>query len=215
MKKKVVVLMGILAISASMLFAGCGSSKSVSVGDGRDTEESTKKEYDTEEEPETEYIPEEETEENNFNEHEDWETYYGSGYSIQLSDDWEEVDVAGTEYAFTHLSTAADGFAENITTTTQDISAYNMDIEQYKDLSLQQLEQLGYDVVETESLKLNGTFGYYVLSIVEQQGITCYVAQWFTVVDDTAYIFTAACDEDGYYAIEDEIDEILETFVVY
>ncbi|MDE7430944.1 MAG: hypothetical protein K2N34_03380, partial [Lachnospiraceae bacterium] len=146
--------------------------------------------------------------------HDDWEEYYGVGYSIRLSSDWTETEVAGAELAFAHMSTATDGFAENITTATQDISAYNMDFEEYKDLSLKQLEQLGYDIVEQEAVEVNGVDGYCVVSTVEQQGIKCYIKQWFTVVDDTAIILTIACDEDGYNDLEDEIDEIIETLVI-
>lgn len=222
MKKKIVVLMGVLMVSASMLFAGCGSSKKVSgkndketteekkiKGDDDEDETTEKKKSDEDETTKKKNSDEDETKNNSPVGHDDWEEYYGTGYSIRLSSDWTETDVSGAELAFAHMSTAADGFAENITTATQDISAYNMDMEEYKDLSLKQLEQLGYEIVETEAVEVNGTEGYCVVSTVEQSGVKCYIKQWFTVEDDTAIILTAACDESGYNDLEDEIIETL------
>lgn len=217
MKKKIVVLMGVLMVSASMLFAGCGSSKTVSSKSNKETEEETKKksqEDETEEETEeeTEDETEEETKEKKTSaSHDDWTAYEGTGYTISLSDDWTKTDVNGAEMAFAHLSTSSDGFAENINTITQDISAYDMDLEEYKELSIKQYEQIGYDLVDIQSMEVNGEDGYYVITTVEESGVTCYIAQWFTVVDDAAYVFTFAADEEGFDELEDEVIEIFET----
>lgn len=222
MKKKIVILMGVLMVSASMIFTGCGTSKSVSSKNEKETgDETTKKKNVSEKETEDE-TEEETTKKKNVSEkettekkssasHDDWTEYSGTGYTISLSDDWTEAEVASTELAFTHAGTSADGFAENINTITQDISAYNMDLEKYKELSLQQYEQIGYDLIDIKSMEVDGEDGYYVTTSVEESGITCYIAQWFTVIDDTAYIFTFAADEDGFDELEDEVIEIFET----
>lgn len=214
MKKKIVVLMGVLMISASMLFAGCGSSKTVSSKNDKETEEETKKktaEKDTEDDTEDETEEETTKEKKSSATHDDWTVYEGTGYTISLSDDWTKTDVAGAEMAFAHLSTATDDFAENINTITQDISAYDMDLEKYKELSLQQYEQIGYDLVDIKSMEVDGEDGYYVITTVEESGVTCYIAQWFTVVDDIAYVFTFAADEAGFDELEDEVIEIFES----
>lgn len=73
----------------------------------------------------------------------DWEEYYGLGYSLKLSPEWKEIEYEGMELSFVHSSTAADGTVENINTVTQDISEYDLDLESYLDLSLQQYEEMG------------------------------------------------------------------------
>lgn len=37
------------------------------------------------------------------------------------------------------------------------------------------------------------------------------MAQYFTVIDDSAYIFTFAADEDGFDELEDEVIDIYNT----
>lgn len=227
MKKKITVLMGVLVISVSMLFTGCRS-VSVSGKGEKETEETKKKnkatEKDTEDETTkknkpTERDTEEETEEETTqksSEHDDWSEYYGTGYSISLSSDWiEKSDVEGTELGFAHFGTSADGFTENINALTQDTSSFDMDLDDYKDISLQQYKQLGYDVIDISSKTVNGKKGYYLTTTVEQSGTTCYLAQWFTLVDDTAYVFTFAGDEDGFDELENEVIEIFETIEIY
>ncbi|MBQ3584803.1 MAG: hypothetical protein IJA27_08825 [Lachnospiraceae bacterium] len=227
MKKKMFALMGILTLSSMMLFTGC---RSTSVSSGKSEkktteEETTKKstkstEDETEEEETTKKSTkstEDETEKETEKEtkeavsHDDWSAFYGTGYTLYISDDWTETEASGTEVAYLYMDTASDGFAENINAMTQDLSAYDMDLESYKELSLNQYEQLGYDVLECEPMTVNdGTEGYYCVSSVVESGITCYIAQYFTVVDETAFIFTFAADSDGYAELEDEVIEIYE-----
>ena len=140
-----------------------------------------------------------------------WQEYSGSGYSFKLSSDWEEMDYEAAEMAFVHSSTAADGFAENINVMTQDTSAYDMDLESYLELSLDQYDSLGYNVVDYKHMTVNGVKGYYCVTSTEVQSVTCYVSQYFTIIDDTAYIFTFAADNDGFSELEEEVKDIYRT----
>ena len=145
----------------------------------------------------------------------DWEEYYGLGYSLKLSSAWKEMEYEAAELAFVHSSTAGDGFAENINVMTQDTSAYDMDLESYLDLSLQQYDTLGYDVIDYKHMTVNGVKGYYCVTSTEVQSVTCYISQYFTIIDDTAYIFTFAADSDGFYELEDEVKDIYRTIEFY
>lgn len=141
----------------------------------------------------------------------DWEEYSGTGYSFKLSSSWEKTDNASAELAFVHTSTAADGFAENINTMTQDVSAFDVDLESYLDISLEQYETLGYEVVDYKHMTVDGVKGYYCITSAEVQSVKCYVSQYFTIIDDTAYIFTFASDSDGFNELEEEVKDIYRT----
>lgn len=141
-----------------------------------------------------------------------WTEFRGTGYSIYLDgDEWTKTSLAGSELAFTHLGTAVNGFTENINIITQDTSAYDIDLEAYKDLSLQQYDQLGYDLIEVEDMEINGQEGYYIVTSTVQDGTKCYIAQWFTLINDTAYVYTFAADEEDFDDLESEVMMIYDT----
>lgn len=141
----------------------------------------------------------------------DWVKYYGVGYSFKISPDWKETDNESAEVSFIHTRTAADGFIENISVATQDTSVYDMDLEDYLEVSLKQYETLGYDVLECDSMIVNGVEGYYCETTTEVESVDCYLSQYFTIIDGTAYIFTFAGDIDGYYELKDEVKDIYRT----
>lgn len=163
-----------------------------------DEEETTKKKSD-----DTDiYIPE------------GWSKVSGDGYSYYIDKSaWTETSIAGSNSAYTHLGTAVNNFTENINVMIQDTKAYQLDLEGYKDLSLQQYDQIGYELVGIDELRINGVDGYYVVTSTEQMGMECYVAQWFTLLDDKAYIFTFAADEEDFGGLEDEVLDIYGTVV--
>ena len=141
-----------------------------------------------------------------------WKSYSGTGYTISLdSSEWSKMTAPkGTELAFAHASTSSDGFKENINTVVQDTSAYDMDLEGYKDLSLEQYEQLGYDLVSIEPMTVDGQEGYYVITTTESNDMVCYIAQFFTMIDTDAYVLTFAANDYDFYSMEDDVLEIFE-----
>lgn len=214
-------MLGIMVLSLSMFaLSGC---RSVTVKSGsyidekKTTEEKSTKDtsdddkdyiYDDGEDDEEKETT---TKKNNSSSKTDWKSYSGTNYSFKLSSDWTKTTNASAELAFSHLGTASDGFAENINVIVQDLSSYDIDLEGYKDLSLQQFEDLGYELESIKSMKVNGVKGYYCVTSVYESGIECYMAQYFTVIDDSAYIFTFAADEDGFDELEDEVIDIYNT----
>ncbi len=141
-----------------------------------------------------------------------WKKYSGTGYSFYIDDSsWTSMNASGAELGFAHLGTSADGFTENINTIVQDTSGYDLDLDGYKELSLEQYEQLGYTLLSIDKMTVNGQDGYYVITSVEQDDILCMVAQYFTMIDEDAYIFTFVGDEEGFDDLEEEVIEIYNT----
>jgi hypothetical protein len=241
MKKNIRFTIGSLAIALSVLgLSGCGKSVTInfdsanseiesekqtttkSSAENSDEEETTKKsskkttEYDEEEETTKKSSKKttdsyDDDDDTSTGSKSNWKTYSGTGYTIELGSDWTKTTNAAAELAFTHLGSSTDGFSENINVIVQDISAYDLDLESYLEMSLEQYEQLEYDVISYKHMTVNGVKGYYCVISTEVNSITCYISQYFTVIDDAAYVFTFAADEDGFDELEDEVKDIYKT----
>lgn len=214
MKRKVFAYLCIAVMSVSLI--GCGS-KTISSSDSpKETEttvgkdETTTKKTSTDSKEET-TSTEDETTKNSDVDTSDWTKYSGNGYSISAPKVWIKYEYEASELTLANSVTSTDSFAENISVVTQDISAYDFDLESYKDISLSQYEYLNYTVISTEKLTIDGVDGYYLVCTTEAEGILCYCSQFFTLIDDTAYIFTFAADSKGYQELSEEVLDIFST----
>lgn len=226
MKKKINVLIGVAVLLMSLFsFTGCGSSATIKgASDTTEEKTTTEEKKTTEDDLDYDYDTptkntydddddEDETTKKTSSEqiHSTWDLCSGDGYTFEISLDWTSSKNANSDVVYSHLGTATDGFTENLNVVIQDTSSYNLDLESYKDLSLEQFDELGYNLEECKHMTVNGVKGYYCETTVKQSGIDCYVAQYFTLIDDVAYVFTFAADEDGYDELIDEVIEIFET----
>jgi outer membrane biogenesis lipoprotein LolB len=142
-----------------------------------------------------------------------WKSYSGDGYSVKLSSDWSKTKGSSVvDIAFTYNGTGLNGdFAENINVVVQDLKGYDLDLESYKDLSMDQYAELDYNVDDIYKKTIDGAKGYFCKVSGEESGINCSILQYFTVIGDNAYVFTFAADEDDFDNLEDEVMEIYET----
>ena len=142
-----------------------------------------------------------------------WKSYSGDGYSVKLSSDWSKTKgSSAVDIAFIYNGTGLnDDFAENINVVVQDLKGYDLDLESYKDLSMDQYAELDYNVDDIYKKTIDGAKGYFCKVSGEESGINCSILQYFTVIGDNAYVFTFAADEDDFDNLEDEVMEIYET----
>lgn len=225
--KNIIVSVIVLSMALCMM-AGCTRTAKVKVTDSKDNEETEEKtvnkaEYDqtfdtkdglTDDEEETttkKSSSKNNNSKNNDLDMSDWKEYEGSNYSIKLSEDWLEVNYSGAELAFTYPETSKDDFSESINVVVQDLSSYDLDLESYKDLSLKQYEDLEYNIDDVYKKTIDGQKGYCFKVSCEQRGVQCKVFQFFTIIDEKAYVFTFAADVDSYSELEDEVTIIFES----
>ena len=136
--------------------------------------------------------------------------YKGTGYTIPVPKGWSEITVDNAELAFRYDATSNDKFAENFNVMLQDLSAYGMDLEAYKDLSVSQYESMGYTVVSIEKGAVDGIDAYALVTttnvtVADGSTILGIIGQVFAVHNKTAYVFTFAADEAGYNLLGDEV----------
>ena len=134
----------------------------------------------------------------------DWIEYQGNGYTISLSNDWTEADIPRAEHGFVYQGDKK----KNINVMIQDLTAYHLDLEGYKALSLNQSKQYGLAVEEINPMKVDGMDGYYMVTTKEDDDHVYYLQQYFTVIDQAAFLFTFTTDEDGYHKLGDEVSDI-------
>ena len=139
--------------------------------------------------------------------------YQGTGYTILVPKTWTETTVNNAELAFYYPTTSSDGFAENFNVMLQDLSAYDMDLDAYKDLSISQYKDIGYNVLSVEKGAVDGIDAYALaattsVTVADGSTITCAICQIFAIHNKTAYVFTFAADEAGYNLLADEVFEM-------
>ena len=153
-------------------------------------------------------------EETNLN----WKTYEVSDYSIQYPDSWElnQNGQMGTSLIlFSPLESRKDKFRENINLLIQDLSGYNLDLNEYAKISEGQIKTLVTNSILIESKRIkNGSNEYQRVIYTGDQGIFhLKYEQFFWVKNDKAYILTLTCEQDKFSVFKKVGEEILNSFM--
>ena len=201
MKRKFLAYLCISVMAVSLI--GCGSATITSTPTTSNEDETTTDEDETTTDEDETTTDEEET---NDPDSSDWKAYTGDGFTVYLSVNWTKI--SGSNMTFKHLVTSKDELIDNFAVAIQDLSAYDYDLESYKDLSMAQYEQLNADIVENEKVTIDGQEGYCLDLSIEQDGTTFYYLQFYTVIDDSAYVFTFTADKNAHTLLYDEVLEI-------
>jgi hypothetical protein len=137
-----------------------------------------------------------------------WETYEGANYTIKYPQDWT-LDVDGmmnTSFFISSPLGGDDTFSENINLLTQDLTRFPMSLDEYVELSINQVETLVPEGHLKKEERLNGPkYAYHsVLYSARFNDNRLMTAQYYWVIENTAYIltFTAlAADYEEYRAL--------------
>ena len=235
MRKSMKLLATMLVLSMVMfLMAGCGRSVKVGTSDNSKTQDkksdkdSSKDKLfditddDSDDDSDDDYYSDDDEEEttkknssknNSSKNNSSKDSSSKDNSSIKLSSDWSKTKgSSAVDIAFAYDGTSQnDDFAENINVVVQDLTGYDLDLESYKDLSMDQYAELDYNVDDIYKKTIDGAKGYFCKVSCEEPGNNCVILQYFTVIGDNAYVFTFASDEDDFDDLEDEVMEIYET----
>ena len=145
-----------------------------------------------------------------------WLTYETEEFSVQYPEDWE-LDNSGTFgssfFLYSPLASFLDDFRDNISLISEDISAYNLDLDNYLDLSKKQIKTLIKDAeFKTEERKeLNGLEFYEVVYTGKQASYSLIVKQYFWIINTKAYVASFTCKADVDEATQSVGSAILKT----
>lgn len=138
-------------------------------------------------------------------------TFEQTGYTIDLPDTWTRTSNTNTDLTFYYASSKNNEFTENITTMVQDISAYDYDLESYKDLSVSSYEDMGYKVKDCKKSSVDDNDCYIITSTAEGNDSKIYCKQMFVLKDKKAYLFTFAAEKEDYNKLSKQVDAIFDT----
>lgn len=147
----------------------------------------------------------------------DWKKYSTANFEISFPKNWKfnEKPQAGVLFnILAPLDTKTDDFRENINYLTQDLSGSPMNLNQFIDLSLKQIQPVIAKGTTLESDLKNGSNGTYQ-RLRYQFKVTTYtlvVTQYIWVKGNTSHILTFTAEKDGLPAYESISEQLLNSF---
>ncbi len=148
----------------------------------------------------------------------DWKTEIHDKYEIKYPGDWTFNDEGQMGTLFILLSpqsNATDLFQENINLIIQDLTGHNLDLDQYVEISEQQVKTiLSADIESSE--RLEGDHGeYHRLVYAGKQGVyDLKFIQYFWVIRNEAFVLTFTAERDQFDANQALGLAILNSFVI-
>jgi uncharacterized protein YcfL len=140
------------------------------------------------------------------------------GISVQYPDSWTMQDnVQGAVAAFlSPVEDDKDRFQDNVNIATQDLQGQDINIEQYTELTKQQIPTIITDatIISSESVTVNGSEMQKLVYTGTQGDFKLKWHQIFTIKDGQAYILTYTSEENKYDNYVKEMEEMSETLAI-
>jgi hypothetical protein len=155
----------------------------------------------------------------NVNAQINWKTIEDKSYSVKYPSDWEvnSSGMMGTSFIlFSPLAEAQDNFKENVNLLIQDLSAYDLDLDKYVEISVSQIKTMITNSNVIESKNIKSEFGEYQKMIYtgEQGMFKLKFEQYYWVINNNAYVLTFTSELDKYLNYKETGEAILNSFVI-
>ena len=148
-----------------------------------------------------------------------WKTYSKDNYSVKYPNNWK-LDATGsygtTFFLFSPLTAKTDGFRESVNLVIQDLAAQPMGLDEYMNISKEQLKNALPNVNVIEAKKLNNKNGEYgrILYTGEQQSFHLKFLQHFWIINNKAYVLSYTAEEKMYDTYLKIADVIFNSFII-
>ena len=149
----------------------------------------------------------------------EWETFTQNNFSIEYLSEWR-LDTTSQKgasfFLFSERSSKEDKFSENINLVIQDLSGYDISMDQFVELSENQIKTLITNGKIVSSQRIKGEdLDYHRLSYTGTQGIfELMFVQHFWLVDNSAYVLTLTSEVDQYDNYKDVGNKMLNSFEI-
>ena len=146
-----------------------------------------------------------------------WSNFKKVNFSINYPIEWElnESGQMGSEFIlFSPLSSKNDNFKENVNLVIQDLSAYNLDLNKYVEISENQIKTMITEgnIITSDRKNKNGKEFHKVIYTGKQGIYVLKYEQYFWVENNKAYILTLTCKESEFSDYKNIGEEILNSF---
>lgn len=143
-------------------------------------------------------------------------THENERFSINYPADWK-LDQSGSMGSSFIIFSPQEGendiFSENVNLVEQDLTGYNFDLDQYTDLSMDQLSQMLTNFELKMSNRIPSTPPRHKLIYHGQQGqYFLTFTQYFWVIGNNAYVLTFTTDRNQYDKYQKVGDQIMSSF---
>ncbi|MFY0630117.1 MAG: hypothetical protein JXR05_07025 [Flavobacteriaceae bacterium] len=145
------------------------------------------------------------------------EVYKKDNYSIEYPTDWkfDNSGFRGTSFTITSsVSTEGDKFGENINMIIQDLTAYDLDLDEYVLLSKNQFSTgvPGSKFIKDERSK-NKDYEYHTIVVeADMNNFSLKMKQVYIIKNKKAYVLTFTAEKSQYENYIKVGDEILNSF---
>jgi hypothetical protein len=148
-----------------------------------------------------------------------WELLNEDDYSIQYPKDWElsQSGQMGTKFIlFSALENDEDQFRENVNLISQDLGSNDVDLDQYTEISENQIKTMMTNCTVYESKRIkNGSGEYQKLIYAADQGaFRLKFEQLYWIENDFAYVLTLTCEESKFSSFKELGEKIISTFTL-
>lgn len=149
----------------------------------------------------------------------EWNTLEQEGYSIRYPSSWEPNlnGLMGTTFfLFSPFESSDDLFRENVNLMIQDLTGLNLDLNQYTQLSEDQVKTLITNGVIIESKRMKTESGeYHKIIYTGDQGIyNLEYEQYYWIIGNKAYVLTFTSEQQKYAQYKETGEQILNSFVL-
>ena len=155
----------------------------------------------------------------NVNAQTNWKTIEDKSYSVKYPSDWEvnSTGMMGTSFIlFSPLTETQDNFKENVNLLIQDLSAYDLNLDKYVEISVGQIKTMVTNSNILESKTIKSEFGEYQKMIYtgEQGMFKLKFEQYYWVKNNNAYVLTFTSELDKYLNYKEIGEAILNSFEI-
>jgi len=146
-----------------------------------------------------------------------WTILAENGYSIQYPTDWV-LDKSGqggtTFFIISQVSSSEDQFSENVNLIIQDLSTRNYDLNQFTEISEEQIKTKVANsiLLESKRLNANGTEFQKVIYTGDFAKYNLTIEQYYWVRDKKAYVLTLTCETSQFDTYRETGEKILNSF---
>jgi hypothetical protein len=149
----------------------------------------------------------------------DKKTLDQSDYTIQYPSSWD-LDQSGqfgsTFFLFSPISSEQDRFRENISLIIQDLSAYNLSLEEYVNLSKDQVKSMitNSSAVDTKTMKAKGREYAHITYTGDQGEFSLHFDQYVWLINKKAYIITFTTQQSTFEEFKTGGFDVMNSFVI-
>jgi len=148
-----------------------------------------------------------------------WKSLSEDKYEISYPSDWD-VDTSGRMgtnfFLFSPLSSQTDQFKENVNLIIQDLTGYNLTLDQYVEISEKQLETMIPDgkIYSNERIKNDQSEYQKIIYSGKQGAFDLKFEQFYWVIRDNAFVLTLTCEKDQFDGYQEIGEKILNSFEI-